>query len=55
MALFALFTWGHNTYSSATEAQKEQAMKAINRTDLYFQVSSVLLLVVVATISWSVR
>jgi len=55
MALFALFTWGHNTYSSATEAQKEQAMKAINRTDLYFQVSSVMLLVVVATISWSVR
>ena len=55
MGLFALFTWGHNTYSSAANDKKEQAMKVINKADLLFQVSSALLLVVVATFSWTVR
>ena len=55
MGLFALFTWGHNTYSSAADDKKEQAMKVINKADLLFQVSSALLLVVVATFSWTVR
>ena len=55
MALFALFTWGHNTYSSAPDGQKEQAMKVINNADRFFQVSSGVLLIVVAVFSWNVR
>ena len=55
MALFGLFTWGHNTYASAPDDQKEYAMKVINKADRFFQISSGVLLIVVAVFSWNVR
>jgi hypothetical protein len=55
MALFALFTWGHNTYASAPDDQKEHAMKVINKADHFFQTFSCVLLIVVAALIWNVR
>ena len=52
LGLFALFTWGTNAYSRAPAGEKEAAMRRIDRVDTIFQLSSIALLVVVATISW---
>lgn len=52
MALFALFTWGANTYSAATEAEKERTMARINRTDRIFQIGSCLALFGVMILGW---
>ena len=55
MALFALFTWGYNSFAAASEADKPKAIKMINRADLTFQIISLSLLVLTGFISWGVR
>ncbi|QNI53285.1 hypothetical protein SynBIOSE41_00748 [Synechococcus sp. BIOS-E4-1] len=55
MALFALFTWGYNTYAAAPDDQKLETMRRINRADMRFQVISASALVLTAFISWGSR
>ena len=55
MALFALFTWGYNSFANATEAEKPAAIKRINRADMTFQVISLTLIGLTALVSWGVR
>lgn len=55
MALFALFTWGANTYSKAPESQKEEVMKRINVVDGIFQITSVSVFLGVATFGWVLK
>ncbi len=52
LGLFALFTWGTNVYSKAPDGQKDLAMLKIDRVDAFFQIASVLLIVIVALVSW---
>ena len=52
LGLFVLFTWGTNVYFKAPGAEKEQAMRRIDRVDIIFQVSSIALLMFVAVVSW---
>ncbi|WP_244279745.1 hypothetical protein [Synechococcus sp. UW179A] len=55
MALFGLFTWGYNAYTSAADDQKLKTMRQINRADQRFQIISALALVLTALISWGSR
>ena len=55
MALFALFTWGYNTYIAAPDDQKASTMRKINQADLRFQYLSLCLLLLTAVISWGRR
>lgn len=55
MALFALFTWGHNAYATADEDSKSHVMATINRADRTFQILSVISFGFVACLSWSLR
>lgn len=55
MALFALFTWGANTYSKAPESEKTEVMKRINVVDGMFQTLSISIFIGVATIGWIVK
>ena len=55
MALFALFTWGYNTYADAPDDRKLETMRRINRADLRFQIISSAVLMLTALISWGSR
>ena len=55
MALFALFTWGYNTYAAAPDDQKLNTMRRINRADMRFQIISAAALVLTALVSWGSR
>ena len=55
MALFALFTWGYNTYADAPDDQKLETMRRINRADMRFQIVSSAALVLTALVSWGSR
>ena len=52
LGLFALFTWGTNAFANAPPGTKARATRKIDRVDTIFQFSSIVLLVVVALMSW---
>ena len=55
MALFALFTWGYNSYAAAPDDQKLETMRLINKADMRFQIISFAALVLTAFVSWGSR
>ncbi len=52
LGLFALFTWGTNTYANAEAKDKRTTARRIDRVDLIFQSISVLVFAGVALGSW---
>ncbi|MCH2184236.1 hypothetical protein MK280_00025 [Myxococcota bacterium] len=52
LGLFALFTWGTNSYAAASEGEEEIVSRKIDRVDLIFQIVSLVVFVGVAILAW---
>ncbi len=52
LGLFGLFTWGTTIYDRAEEPDRPRVARRINRIDTIFQVSCVVIFVVVAALAW---
>ena len=52
MALFVLFTWGTNVYSSTPESEREEAARKIDRTDFIFQCTALFFFSTTALFAW---
>jgi len=52
LGLFALFTWGTNSYAAASEGEEEMVSRKIDRVDLIFQIVSLTVFVGVAVLAW---
>jgi len=52
LGLFALFTWGTNSYVNAAPADQAAVSARIDRTDAIFQAVSVVFLAIVAAVAW---
>ena len=49
---FVLFVWGTNFYQKAPKGGKDQALETINRADLIFQVSAIVVTVATGVLAW---
>ena len=52
LGLFALFTWGTNSYAAAPEGEEEVVSRRIDRVDLIFQIVSLTVFVGIAILAW---
>jgi len=52
LGLFVLFTWGTNAYAKARPEEREMISDRIDRTDLIFQLVSVVVFITVAVAAW---
>ena len=52
LGLFVLFTWGTNVYAKARPEEREMISDRIDRTDLIFQLVSLVVFITVAVAAW---
>lgn len=49
---FVLFVWGTNFYQKAPMDGKEKALKTINRADIVFQISAIIVTMITGLLAW---
>ena len=54
LGLFALFTWGTTMFEQAPEDDRPRVAALINRIDTVFQISCLVIFVIVAVVAWNV-